>query len=154
MNEPIAGAIGFLLLAAIEGFNGVQLAFRARRTLRSAGIAYEDGSGLLVQEFGFYSLGIAAAYVIAASDPARFWGVALAGIAINLSAGAMHLLRSIGIYLGDAKPVTSAAAERTAGCVHAMGLLFASALATLAPADALGADTVAAWVLGCSRWAT
>lgn len=113
----------FLILAAIEGFNGVQLAFRTKRTLESAGLSYDDGPGLVAQEFGVYSLGIAVAYLVAALDPARFWGVALVGIAINLAAGAMHLLRSAGIYFGDARPATSRSFERKAGLVHAFALL-------------------------------
>lgn len=102
MNGAIVVTVMFLVLAALEGRNGLRLAFRTRHTLASAGIPDDDGSGLVVQEFGVYSLGIAAAYVLAALDPARFWGVALAGIAINLAAGTMHLLRSGGIYFGDA----------------------------------------------------
>lgn len=123
MNGNIVATIIFLLLAAIEGFNGVQLAFRAKRALESAKLSYHDGPGLLVQEFGVYSLGIAAAYLIAALNPAKFWSVAVVGIVINLAAGAMHLLRSFGVYFGDARPVTSRSFERKAGSVHAFALL-------------------------------
>lgn len=123
MNGAIVATIIFLALAAIEGFNGVQLAFRAKRALELAKLSYDDGPGLLVQEFGVYSLGIAAAYLIAALNPARFWGVAVVGIIINLAAGAMHMLRSFGIYFGDARPVTSRSFERNAGFVHACALI-------------------------------
>lgn len=139
MNGTIVAAILFLVLAAIEALNGLRLALRARQTLRAAGLSWDGGPGLLVQEFGFYNIGIAAAYLIAASDPARFWGVAIAGIAINLSAGAMHLLRSVGIYLGDAEPLMSAAAERKAGFVHAAALFALMIIVVLpgAPARAI-----------------
>lgn len=123
MNRNIVATIMFLLLAAIEGFNGVQLAFRAKRTLESAKLSYDDGPGLLVQEFGVYSLAIAAAYLIAAVNPARFWGVAVVGSAVNLAAGVMHLLRAFGIYFGDARPMTSRGFERKAALVHAFALL-------------------------------
>jgi len=123
MNGATVATIIFLVLAVIEGFNGVQLAFRTKRTLESAGLSYDDGPGLVAQEFGVYSIGIAAAYLAAAFDPARFWGVAIMGIAINLAAGAMHLLRSAGIYFGDARPATSRGFERKAGFVHAFALL-------------------------------
>lgn len=126
MTDNVIGTIGFLLLAAIEAYNGLALAFRTRRTLAAAGLAYADGPGLLVQEFGVYSLGIAAAYVVAAFDPVRFGAVAVAGIAINLGAGAMHMLRSADIYLGDAGPMLSNAFERRAGVVHAFALLVLS----------------------------
>lgn len=123
MNRATVETIVFLLLAIIEGFNGVHLALRAKRTLESAGLAYEEKSGLVVQEFGVYSLAIAAAYLVAAFAPARFWGVAIVGLAINLAAGAMHLLRSAGVYFGDARPATSRSFERKAGLVHAFALL-------------------------------
>ena len=139
MNEALVGTILFLLLAAIDGWNGVRLALRARQTLRAAGLSCDGGPGLLVQEFGVYSIGIAAAYLVAASDPTRFWGVAIAGIAINLSAGAMHLLRSVGIYLGDAEPLMSAATERKAGFVHAAGLFALVIIVVLLPGVPAGA---------------
>ena len=123
MNGVNVATIIFLALAAHEGLIGGRLAFRTRRTLEGAGLAYDEGNGLVVQEFGIYSLGIAAAYVIAALDPVRFWAVALVGIAFNLSAGTMHLLRSAGIYFGDARPVMSRGFERKAGVVHAVALL-------------------------------
>lgn len=107
----------------IEAFNGLGLAFRTRRTLASAGLVHADGPGLLIQEFGVYSLGIAGAYLVAATDPIRFGGVGLVGIAINLCAGAMHLLRSAGMYFGDARPMLQRAFERRAGVVHAFALL-------------------------------
>ena len=119
MNGTFVATMIFLVLAVIEGFNGLRLAFRARRTLESIGLRYEEGLGLLIQEFGIYSLGIAAAYVNAAFDPVRFWGVALPGMAINLAAGTMHLLRSVGIYFGDTHPMMSQGFERRAGLVHA-----------------------------------
>ena len=122
MNELTATII-FLVLAAIEGFNGLQLAFRARRTLESVGLRYEEGPGLLIQEFGVYSLGIAAAYLIAAFDPVRFLGVALIGMAINLAAGTMHILRSVGIYFGSTRPTMSRSFERRAGLVHAAAVV-------------------------------
>jgi len=123
MNGVTVTTIIFLVLAVIEGVNGVQIAFRTKRTLESAGLSYDDGPGLVAQEFGVYNLGIAAAYLVAAFDPARFWGVTIVGIAINLVAGAMHLLRSAGIYFGDARPVTSRGFERKAGFVHVFALL-------------------------------
>ena len=119
MDGAIVVTIIFLVLAVLEGRIGLELAFRTRRTLAAAGIPDDDGSGLVAQEFGVYSLGIAAAYVLAALDPARFWGVALAGMAINLAAATMHLLRSGGIYFGDARPMMSRRSERKAGMVHA-----------------------------------
>ncbi len=119
MNGAYVATVIFLMLAVIEGFNGLRLAFRARRTLESIGLRYEEGLGLLIQEFGIYSLGIAAAYLMAAFDPVRFWGIALTGITINLAAGAMHLLRSVSIYFGDTRPMMSQGFERKAGLVHA-----------------------------------
>ena len=97
--------------------------FARRRTLESAGFIHADGPGLLIQEFGFYSIGIAAAYLVAAWDPIRFGGIGIAGIAINGCAGAMHLLRSAGLYLGDARPMLSNTFERKAGFVHAFALV-------------------------------
>jgi hypothetical protein len=123
MSEEAIATIGFLVLAMIEAFNGLRLAFRTRRTLGAAGLVHTDGPGLLVQEFGVYSLGIAGAYVVAAWDPIRFGGVGVAGIAINVCAAAMHLLRSAGLYFGDARPVLGRAFERKAGLVHAFALL-------------------------------
>lgn len=121
-GETIA-TIGFLVLAMIEAFNGLGLAFRTKHTLESAGLVHTDGPGLLVQEFGVYSLGIAGAYLVAAWDPVRFGGVGVAGIAINLCAAAMHLCRSFGVYFGDARPILSRAFERKAGLIHAFALL-------------------------------
>jgi len=125
MTETMFATIGFLVLAIIEGFNGLGLAFRTKRTLSSAGLVYVNGPGIVIQEFGIYSLGITVAYVIAAFDPVRLWGVALIGIAINLAAGTMHLLRSYGIYFGGARPMLSPAFERKAGFVHTFALLVA-----------------------------
>jgi hypothetical protein len=65
----------------------------------------------LIQEFGVY--------VITAFDPVRFWGVGTHGIAINLAAGTMRLLRSVDIYFGDTRPMMSHGFERKAGLVHA-----------------------------------
>ena len=123
MTEATVATIGFLVLAMIEGFNGFGLAFRTRRTLGSAGLVHADGPGLLLQEFGVYSLGIAGAYLVAAADPIRFGGVGIAGIAINLCAGAMHVLRSAGMYFGDARPMLNRTFERRASFVHAFALL-------------------------------
>lgn len=125
MTEATVATIGFIVLAIIEGFNGLGLAFRTKRTLSSAGLAHVDGPGLVIQEFGIYSLGIAVAYLVAAFDPLRLWAVAFIGIAINLAAGTMHLLRSYGIYFGGARPVLSPAFERRAGFVHTFALLVA-----------------------------
>lgn len=119
MNGALVATMIFPVLAVIEGFNGLRLAFRARRTLESVGLRYEEGLGLLIQEFCIYSLGIAAAHLIVAFDPVRFWGVALTGMAINLAAGTMHLLRSVGIYFGDTRPMMSQGFERKASSVHA-----------------------------------
>jgi hypothetical protein len=119
MDGTSVATIIFLALAVHEGLIGGRLAFRTRRTLEAAGLAYDDGNGLVVQEFGVYSLGIAAAYVVAALAPVQCWAVALVGITFNLSAGMMHLLRSAGIYFGDARPVMSRGFERKAGIVHA-----------------------------------
>ena len=118
----ILATVGFLVLALIEGFNGFGLTFRTRCTLESAGLEHADGPGLLVQEFGVYSLGIAAAYLVAAFDPIRFWGVGIAGCAINLAAGAMHGLRAAGIHLGGARPLLGRAFEGRAGLVHGFAL--------------------------------
>jgi hypothetical protein len=123
MSGEAIASIGFLVLAVIEAFNGLGLAFRTRCTLRAAGLVHTDGPGLLVQEFGVYSLGIAGAYLVAAWDPIRFGGVGVAGIAINLFAAIMHLLRSAGRYFGDARPILSRAFERKAGFVHVFALL-------------------------------
>ena len=123
MDGASVATLIFLGLAAHEGFIGRQLAFRTRRTVEGAGLTYDEGNGLVVQEFGMYSLGIAVAYVIAAIDPARCWAVALVGIAFNVSAGAMHLLRAGGLYLGDARPVMSRRFERKAGVGHALAVL-------------------------------
>jgi hypothetical protein len=107
----------------IEGFNGFGLAFRTKYTLNSAGLLHTEGPGLVIQEFGLYSVGLAGAYLVAAADPARFGGVGIAGLAINLCAGVMHLLRSAGVYFGDSQPMLSPAFERKAGFVHAFALL-------------------------------
>ena len=123
MTEATVATIGFLVLALIEGFNGIRLAFRTKHTLGSAGLVHTDGPGLLIQEFGVYSLGIAGAYLLAASDPIRFGGVGVTGIVINLLAGAMHLLRSVGVYFGDARPMLDRALEGKASFVHALALL-------------------------------
>lgn len=125
MTETMFATIGFVVLAMIEGFNGISLAFRTKQTLESAGLIHADGPGLLAQEFGLYSLGLAVVYLIAAFDPVRLWCVALIGIAINLAAGTMHLLRSHGLYFGNARPILSRACERNAGFVHAFALLMA-----------------------------
>src|SRR5262245_25368175 len=115
--------IGFLVLAVIELVNGLGLAFRTRRTLETAGLVHADGPGLLVQEFGVYSIGIAGAYLVAAYGPVRFGAVGVTGIAINVCAGTMHLLRSLGVYVGDARPVLSRAFEGRAGLVHAFAVV-------------------------------
>lgn len=123
MSEATIATIGFTVLALLEGVNGIGLVFRTKRTLESAGLNHTDGPGLLIQEFGVYSLGIAAAYLIAASDPSRFGGVGLMGIMINLGADAMHLFRSVGVYVGDARPMLDRLFERKAGCVHTFAVL-------------------------------
>ena len=123
MSEETTATVGFVLLALIEGFNGFALAFRTKRTLDSARLAHADGPGLLIQEFGVYSVGLAAAYLAAAWDPIRFAAVGVSAIAVNLCAGAMHFLRSAGIYFGDARPLLGSAFERRAGLVHAFALL-------------------------------
>ncbi|MGC4096387.1 MAG: hypothetical protein QM706_04665 [Nitrospira sp.] len=123
MSEATIATIGFLVLALIEGFNGIGLAFRTKRTLESAGLDYTNGPGVLIQEFGIYSLGMAVAYLIAASDPVRFGGVGLMGMMINLGAGTMHLFRSVGVYVGDARPMLGRLFERKAGIVHTFAVL-------------------------------
>ena len=123
MTETTVATVGFLVLSFIEGFNGLGLAFRTKRTLTSAGVVHADGPGLLIQEFGVYSVGIAVAYLVAALDPIRFCGIGIAGIVINLLAGGMHLFRSAGVYFGDARPMMNRASERKASFVHAFALL-------------------------------
>lgn len=123
MSEATIATIGFTVLALIEGFNGIGLVLRTKQTLESAGLEHTDGPGLLIQEFGVYSLGIAVAYVIEASDRTRFGGVGLMGIMINLGAGAMHLFRSVGVYVGDGRPLLDRHVERRAGCVHTFAVL-------------------------------
>ena len=59
------------------------------------------------------------------------------GIAFNLSAGAMHLLRSAGIYFGDARPVMSGDFERKAGVGHVVALLVLFATVKTLPNFAL-----------------
>src|SRR5262245_51867817 len=115
--------IGFLVLAVIELFNGLGLAFRTRRTLETAGLVHADGRGLLIQEFGVYGIGLAGAYLVAAYSPARLGRVGVAGLAINIGAATMHFRRSVGVYVGDARPVLSRAFERNAGLVHAFALV-------------------------------
>lgn len=123
MSEATIATIGFTVLALLEGFNGIGLVFRTKRTLESAGLNHADGPGLLIQEFGVYSLGIVVAYLIAASDPSRFGGVGLMGIMVNLGAGAMHLFRSVGVYVGDARPMLDRLFERKVDCVHTVAVL-------------------------------
>jgi hypothetical protein len=124
MDGADLAAILLLLSAVHEGRVGAQLAFRTKRTLEGAQLVYDEGNGRVVQEFGIYSLGIAAAYGIAAWDPARLWAVALVGVAFNLSAAGMHLSRSAGIYFGDVRhPIMSRRFERNAGTVHVLALL-------------------------------
>lgn len=125
--ENITVVGGLVAAAIIEGANGLAFTLRSRRTLTKAGLSYDDGPGLLVQEFGVYSIAIALAYVVATFDPDRRHGVILVGISINVAAGAMHLARAFGIYLGDAKPILAAATERNQGLVHAVSVLLLSA---------------------------
>jgi hypothetical protein len=44
-------------------------------------------------------------------------GIGIAGIAINLFAGAMHFLRSVGVYIGDARLMLDRVFERKASFV-------------------------------------
>jgi hypothetical protein len=64
-----------------------------------------------------------ASALVAAHDPVRFGAIGVAGIAINVCAGTMHFLRSLGTYVGDARPVLSRASECRAGLVHAFALV-------------------------------
>ena len=128
MSGDIVATLIFIALAVHEGSIGRRLAFRTKGTFESAGLAYDDAGGIVAQEFGVYSIGIALAYLVAALDPARYWGVAMMGIAINISAGAMHFLRSAGIYFGNARPIFSADFERKAGLGHAAALVALFAL--------------------------
>jgi hypothetical protein len=122
IESPFPFVLGYLV-AWQRGSIGRKLAFRTKDTFESAGLVYDDAGGIVAQEFGAYSIGIALAYLVAAVDPARYWGVAMMGIAINLSAGAMHFLRSAGIYFGSARPLFSADFERKAGLGHAAALV-------------------------------
>ena len=42
---------------------------------------------------------------------------------INLGAGAMHLFRCVGVYVGDARPLLDRHVERRAGWVHTFAVL-------------------------------
>lgn len=123
MLSTLGATVLFLVLAAHEGAVGLRMAFRTRRTFDGAGLRYSDGPGIVLQEFGVYSLAIAAAYLVAAIDPARFWPVAIAGLAVNIMAGSMHLLRSRDVYFGDAVPMLPARAERKSGLTHALAAI-------------------------------
>ena len=102
MNEYFLATSLLIVLALIEGFNGTNFAFRAKHTFRTFKLSYDDGPGIVIQEFGVYSLRLATAYLLAAWEPAWRGGMVIAGIAINVFAGAMHFLRARGIYFGDA----------------------------------------------------
>lgn len=118
MSESVVVVMVLVVVALIEGANGIAFAFRARRTLSSAGLSYHDGPGLLIQEFGVYSIALGLAYGVAVFDPLRRPGILLTGLVINIAAACMHLARSTGIYFGDARPRLSARSERYQGLVH------------------------------------
>ena len=69
MIESILVVAALVLVALIEGSNGARFAWRAKSTLKSAGLDYHDAPGLLIQEFGVYSLALASAYLVAAIHP-------------------------------------------------------------------------------------
>ncbi len=120
MTEYFLATSLLIVLALIEGFNGANFAFRVKHTFRTFKLSYDDGPGIAIQEFGVYSLGLATAYLVAAWEPAWRSGTVLAGIAINVFAGGMHVLRARGIYFGDAQPMLSRRSEGTQGLVHAL----------------------------------
>ena len=122
MSESALIAVALVAVGLIEGSNGIAFALRGKRTLSSAGLAYHEGPGLLIQEFGVYSFAIALAYVVAAFDPFRRPGILVAGISINIAAACMHLARSKGVYFGDAMPALTSRSERNQGLVHAFSL--------------------------------
>jgi len=44
------------------------------------------------------------------------------GVAVNVSAAFLHFSRSLGVYIGDARPLLAAPLERNAGLVHVMSI--------------------------------
>lgn len=127
MTECAVVVALLLVCALIEGWNGIAFTFRGRRTLSSAGLSYHDDPGLLIQEFGVYSIAIALTYLLAVFDPIWRPGILLAGIAINVAAACMHLARSVGLFFGDAIPRLSSQSERNQGLVHAFSFITLSA---------------------------
>ena len=104
MSDSALVVVALVLVGLIEGGNGLAFALRAKRTLSSVGLSYHEDPGLVIQEFGVYSLAIASTYLFAVVDPLRRPGVLVAGIIINGAAACMHLARSLGIYFGGAMP--------------------------------------------------
>ena len=107
-------------VALVEGVNGLSFAFRGRKTLESAGLPYHPGPGLLIQEFGVYSIAISLAYLAALLVPGWRTGVVVVGVLINVAAACMHLSRSVGGYFGGAIPGLSSRSERNQGIVHVL----------------------------------
>ena len=123
MSDSVLVILGLAFAMLVEGSNGFRFALSARRTLEAVKLSYDDGPGLLLQEFGVYSLALASAYLLAILDPIRRPGIVVVGILINLTAGSMHLARSAGVYFGDAKPMLPHHSERNQGLVHALSFV-------------------------------
>ncbi len=121
--ESVSLAVLICAAALIEGRNGALFVLRSRATLRSAGLPSPSNSEILIQEFGFYSLAISAAYVLAIFDSVRRPGILSMGIAINSFAAMMHLSRSLGLYIGDTKDRLPSRSERLQACTHAVSIL-------------------------------
>ena len=118
MTEPGFVVIVLIVCSVVEGGNGIAFALRGRRTLSSAGLSYHDDPGLLIQEFGVYSIAIALTYLLAVFNPVWRPGLLIAGIAINVAAACMHLIRSAGLYFGDTIPRSRKEAPSTAASAH------------------------------------
>lgn len=121
MTGDLLPRILLVALAGIELFNGLQLALRARKV-----VSIDDSSGVghgLIQEFGLYSLGLAAAYLATALHPIHLAGVLLVAMAVNVGPAIMHGLRAAGVFFGGVTSGAGRGPELQAGLLHATSVV-------------------------------
>jgi hypothetical protein len=123
VERPLLVLRGALLLvAAFELGNGLPPLLAARRFIAANGWPDHRVYHAVVQDAGVYNLGMAAAFGLAALDPARNVAIVQAGIFLFFLHAAAHLLRWVGTRIGR-EPFFPPRLELAAGLpLLAMGL--------------------------------
>lgn len=98
--RQVALRVFLLLLAVAEGLAGFVYVFSAQQMAERAGRPYNAAYHGVMQDFGFYNLGVALLFVLCATDPVRNVVVLRAAIVFYGLHAVTHILRYFGLYYG------------------------------------------------------